>query len=336
MATSHPHPDRWTLRRIGIVGAGGVGTSLAAAIGDRVPVVMVCHSPHRAAQVFRDGVRLDGPHPATAHPIVVRTLADLETVGGVSCLFIATKTTAIPALAAELRPLMARIGDQPGAPFIVSYQNGIEPGRLLRQMLDDTRVLRVVINSGVSFDPATGIARLSLEAPPHAIGSIEPEFHPVCHQIAELMTRSGLQTIVADDIERRVWAKSVVNAAMNPVAALVNTTIGEVLSSPARVIVDNLLREGLAVARAEGLDLGPDYLDAAYRMLDAGRAHTPSMVEDIRAGRKSEVGQLNRQIIDHGRARNVPTPTHEIIDALIETFDWKVYLQAAARATPPS
>jgi ketopantoate reductase len=57
-------------------------------------------------------------------------------------------------------------------------------------------------------------------------------------------------------------------------------------------------------------------------------AHTPSMVEDIRAGRESEVGQLNRQIIERGRARGVPTPTHDVIDALIETFDWKVYAAA--------
>ncbi|MCA9307762.1 MAG: hypothetical protein KDA16_14630, partial [Phycisphaerales bacterium] len=101
--------------------------------------------------------------------------------------------------------------------------------------------------------------------------------------------------------------------------------IGEVLDSPSRVIVDKLMREGMAVATAEGIALPEGYASGVTRLLDRARGHVPSMVEDIRSGRESEIGQLNRQIIDHGRRAGVPTPTHDTIDALIETFDWKVY-----------
>lgn len=147
----------------------------------------------------------------------------------------------------------------------------------------------------------------------------------MCEALAGALTSGGLPTAFASDIERRVWMKGIVNAAMNPIAALVNSSVGEALDSPARLIVERLLVEGEAVARAEGLAMGEDFVARAMEALEAARSHTPSMVEDIRRGRESEVGQLNRQVLEHARRVGVSTPTHEVIDALIETFDWKVY-----------
>jgi 2-dehydropantoate 2-reductase len=325
----------WQPRRIGIIGGGAMGSSLAATVGGVVPVVIVDRNPERAARLFRDGARVGGLIEASSRPIVVNSVADFRTVGGVSAIFVTTKTTSIPEVTEELRPLLDGLGDQPGAPFVVSYQNGIEPGRQLIELLADSRVLRMVLSMGAVLDHGTGVARVTLSAPPHVIGCLDAAYRPVCERIAALLSRAGLPTVFAEQIEWHVWAKGVINAAMNPVAALVNSTVGQVLASPARAIVDRMLAEGIAVARAEGLDLGPDYLAGAYRTLDAAADHIPSMVEDIRAGLESEVGQLNRQVIDHGRRLGVPTPTHDVIDALIGAFDWKVYKGKHAGQPPP-
>jgi 2-dehydropantoate 2-reductase len=299
-----------------------------------VPVVIVCRDPDRAATIFRHGARATGLLVAESRPIVVRSVADLRAVGGVSVAFVTTKTNSIPTVADELRPLMGAIGDQPGAPYLVSYQNGIEPGRQLMAMVGDDRVLRMVLNFGAVLRREEGVAEVTLSAPPHAIGCLDPAHRVVCERIASMLSRAGLETIFDERIERRVWAKGLINAAVNPVAALVNADVGQVLDSPARDIVERLLREGIAVARAEGIDLGEDPFGSMQEVIGAARSHTPSMVEDIRAGRESEVGQLNRQVIEHARRLGIATPTHEVIDALIETFDWKAYAQAARRATP--
>lgn len=325
----------WAPRRIGIIGAGAMGTSLAAVLGSVVPVVLVCRNPDRAAAIFRHGVRTEGLIEAASRPIVVRSVADLRTIGGVSAIFITTKTTSIPAVAAELRPLMGELGDQPGAPFLVSYQNGIDPGRQLMAALEDRRVLRMVLNMGASLLPETGHAHVSMASPPQAIGCLDAAQRPVCERLASLLSSAGLETVFDENIERRVWFKGVMNASMNPIAALVNATIGQVLESPASAIVTRLLREGLAVAAAEGVGLGPDAQERMLAVMAGAGAHTPSMVEDIRAGRESEVGQLNRQIIERGRAAGVPTPTHEVVDALIETFDWKVYAKPRREVADP-
>ena len=118
-------PADWTINRIGVVGAGAMGSSLASMIGQLAPIVMVCRSSHRASRVVRDGVKTTGLIEASARPIVVRSIAELTQAGGIGVLFIATKTTAIPSVAAELKPLLGKIAEQPEGLFVVSFQNGI-------------------------------------------------------------------------------------------------------------------------------------------------------------------------------------------------------------------
>jgi ketopantoate reductase len=69
-------------------------------------------------------------------------------------------------------------------------------------------------------------------------------------------------------------------------------------------------------------------------MIESARPHTPSMVEDIREGRTSEVGQLNRQVIAHGERTGVATPTHRVVTALIDAFDWRVFRRKPAQRPP--
>ncbi len=318
----------WTPRRIGVIGAGAMGSSLASIVGNRVPVVMVCRDPDRASQILRAGVRTRGAIVSRCEPIVVRRIRDLAQVGGVSALFVATKTTAIAEVARELKPLLGEISDQPGCPYIVSYQNGIEPGRQLMDLLGSDCVLRMVLALGATMDPSGASVRITFNLPPHAIGAPAPHHAHAARQIAALLTEAGLGTHYDEQIELRVWEKAIINAAANPVAALVNSGVGELYRSPARAIVDRLLEEGTTVARAEGHPLETDYIERARAFLNSADDHLPSMVEDIRAGRESEIGQLNRQIMEHASKLGIPVPTHEIIDALIETFDWKVYRRA--------
>lgn len=302
-----------------------MGTSLAAVVGHHTPVVMVCRNPARAAQIFEHGAQTHDELSVSARPIIVKSIAELADVGAINAVFVATKTTAIPQVASELKPVLPRLTDQPDGVFVISYQNGIEPGRQLLSLLDYPRVLRMVLTFGAVLDPGAHSVRVTLNRTPHAIGSPDPTFRPVCEKIASLLTDSGFETRYVESIEPLVWAKAIVNAAVNPVAALVNSTVTQVMHAPSERIVEALLEEGIRVALAQGIDLDKDYPHRVKRLLIEAGDHIPSMVEDIRAGRESEIGQLNQQIIAYAHRLGVDVPTHEIIDALIETFDWKIY-----------
>lgn len=322
--TARSGTEGWTPRRVGVVGAGAMGIGLAAMLGQALPVTIVARDPAKASAIRRDGAGVTGSVEASSMPRVVSRVADLGEAGPLSAIFVATKTTAIDAVARELVPVLDALGDGPPSPFVVSFQNGIEPGRHLIERLRDPRVLRMVLNYGARMEP-DGRVRIVHQHPPHHIGCLRPEYLPVCRSIAAMLSRCGLETEATDDIEPLVWRKGLINAAANPVAALTDASVGEVLDSPARAIVEKLLVEGLSVAGAEGIDLGPDAEASLWRAIEAARAHTPSMVEDIRSGRESEVGQLNRQVIDHAKRVGVQTPSHETVAALIDAFDWRVF-----------
>lgn len=321
----HSVPADFQPRRIAIVGAGAMGVSLAALVGRRVPVTIVCRDPRKADRLRAWGAQSIGLVEAHSPVEVVHSIAGLMDSPPASFVFITTKTTAIPEVAAELRHLMPLIGDQPGAPLVVSYQNGIDPGRQLMELLDDDRVLRMVVNLGATLTDDPARVRITPYMPKHFIGGLPADHFAPCERLAGVLTEAGLPTQATREIEIHVWAKAILNAAMNPVAALINASVGEVLASPSSTIVDRLLWESICVARADGINPGQDYYETARRILQAAAPHTPSMVQDIRAGRESEVGQLNRQVIAHARRLGISVPTHEVVNALIESYDWKVY-----------
>ncbi len=318
------------LGRIGVIGAGAMGSSLAAVAARVAPVVMVVRNPARAAQIFDRGVIVEGMLNAAARPLIVRDIADLAEIGSVGVIFIATKTTAIPQVCADLAPVLPRLGVGGHRVRLVSYQNGVDPGREIMRLLSFDRVIRMVLNYGAVLDDRTGVVEVSMHEPPHAVGCVAPDLVEDCRRLADLFTRADFPTEHVPDIETPVWRKAILNASMSPVAALVDSTIGGVLESPAAAVARRLLDESIAVARAEGIALPETFAADAWAIFERGASHVPSMVEDIRRGRISEVGQLNRQIVAHAAKLGVPVPTHETIDALIEAFDWRIYHARAA------
>lgn len=314
--------------RIGIIGAGAMGSSLAAITSRFAPTVLVCRNPARAAQIFEYGVRCVGALKAKAEPIIVRNASELKDVGGVKYLFIAVKTTSIDEVCRELAPLRESIKQQDGGEVkLISYQNGIDPGRSIMNMLETDQVMRMVLRYGAVIQDDRGTIDIIMHDPPHFIGCLNRSLRPDCEYLAQRFTDVGFGTRFTDPIEHAVWSKAIINAAINPVCALVNADIGSVFESPSRELVVRMLDEGQAVARAEGIELGDNFRERALSLASKSTHHLPSMVNDIQQGRPSEVGQLNRQIVDRAHALGVDVPTHETIDALIETFDWQVYQQ---------
>lgn len=315
-------------RRAGVIGAGAMGCTLAAVLGQTADVVMVLRDPYNAERIRSEGVRVGGLHVAHARPAVVRHIAGLPS--DLDVVFVATKTTAIDAVAADLHPVLGRAEREP--PFIVSFQNGIEPGRRLIECLGSHRVLRMVLNYGARL-AEDGTAIVTYSRPPHALGCLDSGHRAACAALAASLTAGGMETAAVEDIEPLVWFKGIINAAMNPVAALMNARVGDVLESPAVSIVERLIDEGLQVAEAERIDLGADAGTRMMSVLAEACGHTPSMVEDIRAGYPSEIGQLNVQIVEHAETLGIPTPAHDLISTLIEAFDWRVF-HGAVRASP--
>ena len=325
--------DSWqdpVLRRVAVIGAGAMGCSLAALIAPHIDTVIVARNARRAARIEAGGIRLSGALQGAGRPSVARSIRDLGDIHPIDLVFIATKTTAIAAVCAEMAPYLLEL------PYLVSYQNGIEPGREIIQRLGTPRVVRMVLHYGATLDGGASLdgaalndasvvdplqVRVNFHSPPHFVGGEGERAQAFARALATRLSALGLPTHFAADIDTEVWRKGLLNAATNPVAALTRAPLGELMRGPARPLVERLLDEGLAVARAAGIDLGRDARARALAAVQAGASHLPSMAEDVIAGRSTEITQLNAQIAARGTALGVPTPSHNTIVELIGAID---------------
>jgi 2-dehydropantoate 2-reductase len=330
MVGGRTHPEAaLALRRIAIIGAGPMGASLAAIASRHVETRLVCRDAGRAARIREGGVELVGALEAFGRPEVVASIEALPEPRSLDLVVIATKTTAIPEVCRALRPHRGEL------PYLVSYQNGIEPGRTIMRTLGTPRVVRMVLRYGAALDepPATAAplrVRVGLHDPPHFVGA-EGEASEFARRLAPAIDAMGLPMRFSEDIEGEAWRKGIENAAGNPVAALVGAPLGELLASPARALIERLLDEGIAVARAAGIGVADAFRERVLATMARGHGHLPSMAEDVRSGRTTEITQLNEQISLRGRELGVATPTHDAVVDLIRTLDWRIGREAGQR-----
>jgi 2-dehydropantoate 2-reductase len=128
--------------------------------------------------------------------------------------------------------------------------------------------------------------------------------------LVELLRAAGLPAEIAADVEIAIWRKVVISSSMNAIAGLVDGTLGEVWSSPeARALLKQLVAEAPAVANAEGVVVDVANMQGQVERLCSGTGDTlPSMAQDLRAGRPTEIGAQSGEVVRRGESRGVPTP----------------------------
>jgi 2-dehydropantoate 2-reductase len=198
----------------------------------------------------------------------------------------------------------------------------------------------MVLRYGAVIDEPAGSGgplrvHVGLHDPPHFVGG-EGEAAAFARDLAPVIEGMGLPMEFTEDIEGEAWRKGIGNAAGNPVAALVQAPLGELLDSPARGLIERLLDEGISVARAAKIEIEPSFREAVLHTMAGGRSHLPSMAQDVLAGRPTEITQLNEQIALRGRELGIPTPTHDAVLDLVRVLDWRAARGVAQHRAAPA
>ena len=134
--------------------------------------------------------------------------------------------------------------------------------------------------------------------------------------IAKVMTQSGIETVISDDIRADVWLKLLGNTSYNPLSVATGATMGQLIGDPAlKRILRLLMQETVAVAQAVGITKAFD-IDARLAAVSSMRDFRTSMLQDFDAGRPMELGALVHAVTELGALTGIPTPTIETIGAL--------------------
>src|SRR5882724_667713 len=250
------------------------------------------HAPHPRPRLR------DGPRPA---------------------VFMTVKAYDTAAMAAAVAPHLARDG------FLLSLQNGLGNVEAAERALGAARVLgaRVIFGSELV---APGHARVTVYADPVLIGSPDPtdaRRQDAAARWAAELSAAGIPAKLTGALTAELWAKVPYNAALNPLGALLGVPYGDLpVDRDTRMIMDAVIEEAFAVARAEGVELAwPDA--SGYRAVFYGRlvpstaAHRSSMLQDIERRRPTEIDAINGEVAARGAAHGVPTPVNATLARLI-------------------
>ena len=139
---------------------------------------------------------------------------------------------------------------------------------------------------------------------------------------ADLIVRSGLKARPFEDLRPAQWSKLIFNATVNSVSALTHLPHDPHFAdrdSPYSLgrVVHELVEEGKRVAAAAGVALHDDPWEMNVLATQRGSAHVPSMLEDIEAGRPTEIDLITGAVVSEAGRSGVPVPLHEALYALV-------------------
>lgn len=143
--------------------------------------------------------------------------------------------------------------------------------------------------------------------------------------IAGTFNMCGLETEVVADIQPKIWGKLFLNASASALTAILQTRLGFVAeNSHAWSMAAQLIREAVAVARAEGMEFEErNVLNEVRSVLEKAKGGYTSIYADIRDGRPTEVDFISGAIVAAGKRNHVPTPGHEFVVGLIHALESK-------------
>ena len=292
-----------------VIGPGAIGCCVAVrmALAPGAPkITLIDHRPDRAARLSARPILIHTPDGDLEAAIPVRIAPDSPA----DLVLLATKAYAARAAAAEAA---AWIGRAP----VVCMQNGLGAAQEVAAALPQTNVVMAVSYQGANFVREGEVNQVAVLRTHLGYEGRGPD--DTVRAVADLLDRAGLKPRVEADMTPLVWGKLIVNAAINPVAALAGVTNGEVAARPTlRALAGAIADEGEAVARARGVAL--PYADALEATLETARGTAEnrcSMLQDLEAGRPTEIDYLSGAIASASDACGVAAPTNRAMTALV-------------------
>jgi len=305
--------------KIAIIGIGSTGGILGVHLANAGHYVVLCDILKDHLDAIKErGLTIRGSTEVNARcERLAYGISELSGFPEVNTIIICTKASVMPLLIPEITKVV-----RPGMRFI-SCQNGLGNEEFLAETFGPNNVLRIVVNYA-GGRVGHGQIWMSFFNPPNYIGAMTAKGEPLARQMAEMMSKAGLNTRFTADIKRYEWEKTILNTALSPMCALTRKRGKEMMDfEHTEFLVEEILREGIEVAEAVGVTFEESFFDHCIQYLKKVGYHKTSMHQDIERGTPTEIDWLNSKIAEYGRAHGLKTPYNFAITALIKGLEMK-------------
>ena len=310
--------------RVAVFGAGAIGGFIAAALARAgTDVCVVARGPHLHA--IR-AARLRVHSEIGDFSVDVPAAADLREFEAPEYVLLTFKSHqwrgALPQLERAVAGGSVFVTLQNGLPFWYSKEyalESIDPGGRIRSAIPHERIVGGVVHaSGRIVEP--GIVHQS-GGMLYPIGELDGTTTGRIEALAHEFRRAGLRAPIEPEIRRNIWKKLVNNLALNHVSVLTRATVGTMLRDPGvRALLRAIIEEGLAVARATGIDPGVD-AEERLRWAEHIADVKTSMLQDLEAGKRLELEPIGGAVIELAERYGVPVPHTQTVYALTKLLE---------------
>lgn len=294
--------------KIAIMGAGAVGCYYGGMLARAGHEVVLVARPVHAEAVLKDGLLLDTQTFQERVPMQAAT--DASAVRGAQCVLFCVKSTDTESAGQAMAPYL-----QDDA-VVLSLQNGVDNAARLQAVLQRPVLPAVVYVAAAMAGP--GHVRH------HGRGELVIAPSPASAEIARTFSDAAIPVQISDNVAGALWAKLVLNCVYNPLSAITRLPYGEIVDSPGLDVprmMDDIVRECMAVARASGIVLPEGTAEAVLPLARSMATQVSSTAQDLARGRRSEIDHLNGYVVRRGEALGIDTPANRMLHTLVRLLE---------------
>lgn len=291
--------------KIAIVGAGAVGCYYGAMLALAGHQIVLVGRAAFVEAVSRNGLILE--KHGERRVASVEASSDPAAIAEAELAMVCVKSGDTERAGREMAPHLS-----PSC-IVLSLQNGVSNAATLETLLGRP-VMPVVVyvasrmnGAGVVRHEGRGELELSGER---------------AHEVAGVLNAAGVETQVGEDAMASLWAKLVVNCAINPLSAITRLPYGKMVEQDGiPQLMEEIAGEAIAVARAEGIAV-PDGVFETLRAIPTSMAEQySSTAQDLMNGKPTEIDFLNGEIVARAARHDIAVPLNRTLTLLVKSAE---------------
>jgi len=306
--------------KIAIIGAGAMGSIFGAMLSKVSDVVLINPDNKHVFAITEKGLLIENADSIlSSYRLKVYTdYKKVEDRFNLAIIFTKAYSTKKASLAAKY--ILTKEG------IALTMQNGIGNFEVIADIVSKNRVVAGTTSHGATL-VKPGHVRHAGTGPTYIADNLI--YKEMVEKIAKIFNMAGIKTSISKNMESLIWGKLVINVGINALTAILKVPNGILgITKECEKIMKRAVLEAVEVASALEIKLPFDNPFEQVKKVCANTANNrASMLQDTMRGSRTEIGVINRAIVEKGEKLGILTPYNEflseVIEALESTYDYQ-------------
>ena len=298
-----------------VVGAGAMGTFISARLcmaGHEVWLLEV--NDKRVTKIKENGICLEENDDSNNLKFPTIT-SDPNEIGEVDAVIIMVKAFDTEDAVKLVLPAISE------KTVVLTLQNGMGNIELISKYIAKERVIAGTTSHGALLIDDGHVRHTGFGDT--ILGALSADSEKHTGKLKALLDDSEINTSISDDVTSLLWGQLLINMSINPLTAIMRIKNGRIVELPHLIeIIKQLLAECLKVATKISVNI--TYCNSLEKVMEVSRntsQNNSSMLQDILAGRRTEINQINGAIVTYGKQCGVETPVNKMLTKLVMSIE---------------